>query len=176
MLSLSEQELVDCDKRDNGCNGGLPENAYKTLLEIGGLETEDDYGYDGKDEKCKFNRTKVAARVSGGVEIGQNETQMAQWLLKNGPISVGLNANAMQFYRGGVSHPFKFLCDPSGIDHGVLIVGFGEHDYPMFHKKMPFWTIKNSWGTGWGESGYYRLYRGDGSCGINLLTSSAIVE
>ena len=176
LLNLSEQELVDCDKRDNGCNGGLPENAYKTLLEIGGLETEDDYGYDGKDEKCKFNRTKVAARVSGGVEIGQNETQMAQWLLKNGPISVGLNANAMQFYRGGVSHPFKFLCDPSGIDHGVLIVGFGEHDYPVFHKKMPFWTIKNSWGTGWGESGYYRLYRGDGSCGINMLTSSAIVE
>jgi len=176
LLNLSEQELVDCDKRDNGCNGGLPENAYKTLLEIGGLETEADYGYDGKDEKCKFNRTKVAARVSGGVEIGQNETQMAQWLVKNGPISVGLNANAMQFYRGGVSHPFKFLCDPTGIDHGVLIVGFGEHDYPVFDKKMPFWTIKNSWGTGWGEAGYYRLYRGDGSCGINMLTSSAVVE
>jgi len=176
LLDLSEQELVDCDKRDNGCNGGLPENAYKTLMEIGGLETEEDYGYDGEDEACKFNRTRVAARVSGGVEIGKNETQMAQWLLKNGPISVGLNANAMQFYKGGVSHPFKFLCDPSGIDHGVLIVGFGEHEYPLFKKKMPYWIIKNSWGTGWGESGYYRLYRGDGTCGINLLTSSAIVQ
>ena len=42
--------------RDSGCNGGLPENAYKTLLEIGGLESEADYGYDGEDEKCKFNR------------------------------------------------------------------------------------------------------------------------
>jgi len=176
LLDLSEQELVDCDTRDNGCGGGLPENAYKTLLEIGGLETEADYGYDGKDEACKFNRSRVAARVSGGVEIGQNETQMAQWLLKNGPISVGLNANAMQFYKGGVSHPFQFLCSPDGVDHGVLIVGFGEHDYPMFKKKMPFWIIKNSWGPGWGEAGYYRLYRGDGSCGINTLTSSATVE
>ena len=44
LLSLSEQELVDCDKRDNGCNGGLPENAYKTLLELGGLELESEYG------------------------------------------------------------------------------------------------------------------------------------
>ena len=42
--------------RDSGCNGGLPENAYKTLLEIGGLESEEDYGYDGEDEKCQFNR------------------------------------------------------------------------------------------------------------------------
>ena len=171
LLDLSEQELVDCDKRDNGCNGGLPENAYKTLMEIGGLETEEDYGYDGEDEACKFNRSRVAARVTGGVEIGQNETQMAQWLLQNGPISVGLNANAMQFYRGGVSRPFKFMCDPSGVDHGVLIVGFREHVYPLFHKKLPL--IKNSLGPGWGEQGYYR---GDGSCSINTLTSSTIVE
>jgi len=175
LVSLSEQELVDCDTRDSGCNGGLPENAYKTLLEIGGLESEEDYGYDGEDEKCKFNRTRVVARVSGGVEISKNETKMAQWLFKNGPISVGLNANAMQFYMGGVSHPWKFLCSSEGIDHGVLIVGFGIHEYPLFHKKMPFWIIKNSWGSGWGEQGYYRLYRGDGTCGINMMTSSAVL-
>ena len=105
------------------------------------------------------------------MEIGQNETQMGQWLLQNVPISVGLNANVMQFYRGDVSRPFKFMCDPSGVDHGVLIVGFREHDYPLFHKKLPL--IKNSLGPGWGEQGYYR---GDGSCSINTLTSSTIVE
>ena len=138
-----------------------------TLMEIGGLETKEDYGYDGEGETCKFNRLQVAACVTGGEEIGQNETQMAQWLLQNGPISVGLNANVMQFYRGDVSHPFMFMCDPSGVDHGV------DH-YPLFDKKLPL--IKNSWGPGWGEQGYYRLYRGDGSCGINTLASSTIVE
>ena len=73
----------------------MAENVYKTLMEIG-----------GEGETCKFNRSRVAARVTGGAEISQNETQMAQWLLQNGPISVGLNANVMQFYCGDVSRPF----------------------------------------------------------------------
>ena len=78
------------------------QNAYKTLMDIGGLETEAEYGYDGEDEACKFNRSKVAVRVSGGVEISEDEEEMAKWLLKNGPISIALNAFAMQFYMGGV--------------------------------------------------------------------------
>ena len=66
-------------------------------------------------------------RVSGGVELPQNETQIAQWLVKNGPIAIGLNAFAMQFYFGGVSYPFSFLCDPSGI-----ILSYFEHHLPIF--------------------------------------------
>jgi len=176
LVSLSEQELVDCDKRDYGCNGGFMENAYETLLEIGGLESEEEYGYDGDDEACKFDRSRVVTKVSGGVEISQNETQMAQWLLQNGPISVGLNAFAMQFYMGGVSHPFSFMCGASGIDHGVLIVGFGVHTTKYLHRVQPYWLIKNSWGPSWGEQGYYKLFRGQGVCGINMAASSAIVE
>merc|ERR1712241_104423 len=176
LLSLSEQELVDCDKVDHGCNGGLPENAYKVLVEMGGLETETDYEYDGKDEKCHFEKSKVKATITGGISLPKNETQMAQWLFKNGPISVGLNAAAMQFYYGGISNPFRFLCNPEDLDHGVLIVGFGVHVTKYTKRVQPYWIIKNSWGTGWGEDGYYRLFRGDGVCGINQMATSATVK
>ncbi|XP_012273766.1 uncharacterized protein LOC105696127 [Orussus abietinus] len=175
LLSFSEQELVDCDKLDEGCEGGLPDNAYRSIESLGGLELESEYPYEAEDEKCHFNNSEVIAKVVSAVNITSNETQMAQWLVENGPISVGINANAMQFYMGGVSHPLKFLCNPKELDHGVLIVGYGIHTYPIFKKKLPFWTIKNSWGPRWGEQGYYRVYRGDGTCGVNTMASSAIV-
>ncbi|XP_022818091.1 uncharacterized protein LOC111350680 [Spodoptera litura] len=175
LISLSEQELVDCDKLDDGCNGGLPDNAYRAIEQMGGLELESDYPYEGVGEKCEFNKTLAKVQISGAVNITTNETGMAQWLVHNGPISIGINANAMQFYMGGISHPWKMLCNPTNLDHGVLIVGYGIKDYPLFHKKLPYWIIKNSWGKSWGEQGYYRVYRGDGTCGVNQMASSAII-
>ncbi|XP_043273717.1 uncharacterized protein [Venturia canescens] len=175
LLSLSEQELVDCDKMDSGCNGGLPDVAYRALEQLGGLELEDDYPYDGKDEKCHFNKKKARVQVLSGLNITSDETEMAKWLVQNGPISIGINANAMQFYMGGISHPWKVLCSGDNLDHGVLIVGFGVHTYPLFKRTMPFWIIKNSWGPNWGEQGYYRVYRGDGTCGLNRMATSAVI-
>ncbi|KPJ18449.1 Putative cysteine proteinase CG12163 [Papilio machaon] len=66
------------------------------------------------------------------------------------------------------------LCSPDNLDHGVLIVGYGVSDYPLFHKRLPYWIVKNSWGPSWGERGYYRVYRGDGTCGVNMMASSAV--
>merc|ERR1712232_715158 len=56
LVSLSEQELVDCDKDtgDEGCQGGLPSNAYKDMIQKKlGLETESDYPYAGRNGQCK---------------------------------------------------------------------------------------------------------------------------
>ncbi|XP_018324316.1 uncharacterized protein LOC108736406 [Agrilus planipennis] len=176
LLEFSEQELVDCDTIDEGCNGGLMDNAYRSIEKLGGLETESDYPYEGEQEKCHFRSSLTKVKVSGAVNISTNETDMAKWLVKNGPISIAINANAMQFYLGGVSHPWKFLCDPKSLDHGVLIVGYGMHKYPYLKKTLPYWIVKNSWGKSWGEQGYYLVYRGDGTCGLNQTPSSAIVE
>lgn len=175
LLEFSEQELVDCDKVDEGCNGGLMDNAYRVIEQLGGLETESDYPYEGDDETCHFNPAKVKVQLTGALNISHNETDMAKWLVQNGPIAIAINANAMQFYFGGVSHPFKMLCNPNNLDHGVLIVGYGVHKYSLFNKTLPFWIVKNSWGPSWGEQGYYRVYRGDGTCGLNQTPSSAIV-
>lgn len=91
------------------------------------METEQDYPYDAEDEKCSFNKNKVKVKLSGALNISHDETDMAKWLVQNGPISIAINANAMQFYAGGISHPWKMLCNPNNLDHGVLIVGYGVH-------------------------------------------------
>ncbi|KAK9703517.1 Cathepsin propeptide inhibitor domain (I29) [Popillia japonica] len=162
-------------KHDKMYSGGLMDNAYRAIEEIGGLELESDYPYDAENEKCHYNKTLFRAQLTGAVNISQNEDDMAKWLVANGPIAIAINANAMQFYVGGVSHPWKFLCSPNSLDHGVLIVGYGVHTYPTFKKTMPYWIVKNSWGKSWGEQGYYLVYRGDGTCGVNQTPSSAVV-
>ncbi|SPP84618.1 blast:Putative cysteine proteinase CG12163 [Drosophila guanche] len=176
LKEFSEQELLDCDTTDSACNGGLMDNAYKAIKDIGGLEYEAEYPYEAKKKQCHFNRTLSHVQVSGFVDLPKgNETAMQEWLLTHGPISIGLNANAMQFYRGGVSHPWKTLCSKKNLDHGVLIVGYGVSDYPNFHKTLPYWIVKNSWGPRWGEQGYYRVYRGDNTCGVSEMATSAVL-
>jgi cathepsin F len=98
LISLSEQELVDCDKVDKGCEGGLPSNAYQAIMKLGGLETEADYPYRGEDMTCTFNKSKVVVNINGSITISSDENQMAAWLAAYGPISIGINAAAMQVH------------------------------------------------------------------------------
>uniref|UniRef100_H0WLC6 Cathepsin F n=1 Tax=Otolemur garnettii TaxID=30611 RepID=H0WLC6_OTOGA len=170
LLSLSEQELLDCDKMDKACLGGLPSNAYSAIKNLGGLETEEDYSYQGQMQACNFSAEKAKVYINDSVELSHNEQKLAAWLAKKGPISVAINAFGMQFYRHGISRPLRPLCTPWLIDHAVLIVGYGNRS------DIPFWAIKNSWGTDWGEQGYYYLHRGSGACGVNTMASSAVVE
>lgn len=170
LLSLSEQELVDCDTTtgDHGCQGGLPSNAYTDMVKNNlGLERERAYPYRAEDGECRASKSKEVAFISGWKSVSQDEGQIAAALMKYGPLAIGINAGPMQFYSGGIAHPSRFSCDPTALDHGVAIVGFGTQGGEKF------WIIRNSWGAGWGEDGYYRIIRGQGACGLNTMVTTA---
>jgi cathepsin F len=168
LLDLSEQQLVDCDTADSGCNGGLPSNAFQFMIDQGmGLEGETAYPYTAADGSCHDAKAQEKAFITAWHQISTDETQIASSLQQYGPLSIGINANTLQFYTGGVANPSKMLCNPSALDHGVAIVGFGSDG------GQDYWTIRNSWGSSWGESGYFRMVRGSGACGLNTDVTTA---
>lgn len=106
--------MVDCDKVDEGCNGGFMTLAYDQIIAMGGLMTEDDYKYEGRrHDQCQLDKTKIKVQIDGYANITSDEngswnisfktifdlfisSEMAEWLANNAPISIGLNANMMQ--------------------------------------------------------------------------------
>ena len=182
LTSLSEQQLVDCDHEcdphepracDSGCNGGLPSNAMEYIEKNGGLDTEKSYPYVGINEReCKADKGSVSAHVGNFTILkAGDEAQMKAALVANGPLSIGINAIHMQFYLGGVSCPY--VCPKHSLDHGVLITGYGKAGAARARlAKVDYWTIKNSWGPGWGEKGFIRVCSGKNMCGLgNMVTS-----
>lgn len=85
-------------------------------------------------------------------------------MIKNGPISIAVDASDFQFYGGGVFT--KNQCPNSKVNHAVVIVGYGTEN------GIPFWKVRNSWGANWGEKGYLRMERGTGTCGLVLNYSA----
>ncbi|KAF5396609.1 Cysteine proteinase [Paragonimus heterotremus] len=113
---------------------------------MGGLEAQRDYPYVGWDQTCRMDRSKLLAKIDGSIVLEQNEQKQAAWLAEHGPTSSALNANYLQFYQYGISHPSRSQCPPEGVNHAVLSVGYGTEG------GVPYWIIKNSWGARWGEN------------------------
>jgi cathepsin F len=172
LMEFSEQQLVDCDigGEDQGCNGGLMDQAFNYLQKVG-VMGEDDYSYKGSDGKCQYDATKVRAKVTGQSAAPTDEAQIKQLLFENGPYAIAINATPLQFYFWGIFDPyFDFICNPQELNHGVLLVGYGVD------RGYPYWIVKNSWGTSWGESGYFRIIANKGACGMNTYVVTANVE
>lgn len=165
LTPASEQELVSCDTNDNGCGGGLMDNAFEWLVsnQNGNIVTENSYQYvsgNGNAPACSLQpgSMPIAATITGHHDLPQNEQQMAAWCFTGGPVSIGVDATSWQTYNGGILTD----CVSQQVDHGVLIVGF-DLTY-----STPYWIVKNSWGPSWGESGYIRIAYGSDQC---LITS-----
>ena len=181
MKTLSEQMLVDCDTSDSGCNGGLMEYTFTWLKNNGGIMTDTDYPYKGTKQTCKSDKSKyVAMKVTGYKKLGSSsstwspvdEDQIKEFLYTTGPLAVALNANPLQTYSSGVLDKTSAQCSSSGINHAVTMVGYGYDS----SSRLDYWLVKNSWGKSWGESGYFRIRRGNGTCGINCYITTATVS
>lgn len=122
--------------------------------------------------KLDKNKFVKGLKVGSWKAIDQNETIIAEQLMKIGPLSVALNAELLQFYHRGVFEPHHF-CNPKKLDHAVLLVGFGK-EKTLFGEKI-YWKVKNSWGPKWGEDGYFRIERNVGMCGINTQVTTAVL-
>eukprot|EP00286_Rhodomonas_abbreviata_P006493 CAMPEP_0181343572 /NCGR_PEP_ID=MMETSP1101-20121128/31661_1 /TAXON_ID=46948 /ORGANISM="Rhodomonas abbreviata, Strain Caron Lab Isolate" /LENGTH=361 /DNA_ID=CAMNT_0023455217 /DNA_START=41 /DNA_END=1126 /DNA_ORIENTATION=+ len=180
LVSLSEEELVQCDTRsDEGCNGGLMDNAYQWIIQNGGIASEEVYPYisgNGTRGMCHMVtlKTKVAS-IEDWCDLNVGDEKDLELALMQQPVAVAIEADqtSFQFYSGGVLPSKK--CGTK-LDHGVLAVGFG---YSKKHK-MHYWIVKNSWGSQWGDEGYIMLQKMSphthhSCCGIANAASYPVV-
>ncbi|KAK7092519.1 procathepsin L-like [Littorina saxatilis] len=174
LVSLSEQNLVDCSKKEGnmGCMGGLMDQAFKYIKKNHGIDTEASYPYKAKTgRKCEFKQPEVGATLTSWKDIPKgNEKDLQKASAELGPISVAIDAGhqSFQLYKRGVYTERE--CSPKKLDHGVLVVGFGEE------VAEKYWLVKNSWGATWGQEGYIMMARDkENMCGIATQASYPIV-
>jgi len=171
---LSTQQIISCDKTDDGCDGGDTVTAYKYVKKVGGIDTAADYPdkshNTGRTGKCTWDKKEVA-KVTGftyatkpcnsGSCKHQDENALAAALVSKGPISICVNAggSGWQNYKKGV-YSRKCSGAASDLDHCVQLVGYDKSG------STPYWIVRNSWNTDWGINGYMHLKMGENLCGV----------
>ncbi|XP_037696946.1 dipeptidyl peptidase 1 isoform X2 [Choloepus didactylus] len=175
---LSPQEVVSCSQYAQGCDGGFPYLIAGKYAQDFGLVEEDCFPYTGTDSPCKmkedcFRYYSSEYHYVGGFYGGCNEALMRLELVHHGPMAIAFEVYDDFFhYRKGVYH-HTGLKDPFNpfevTNHAVLLVGYGTDSA----SGMDYWTVKNSWGTVWGEDGYFRIRRGTDECGIESIAMAA---
>ena len=165
LVSLSEQNLVDCVEKDYGCSGGWPADGIDYVIENHGIDTEDSYEYTARDGHCSYSKRSIGATMSKDVAIESgSEESLKSAVATAGPVAVAIDASwsSFQFYYSGVY--VENDCASVNLDHGVTAVGYGTTE-----DGQDYWIIKNSWGYSWGDAGYVKI--APNQCGITKSAS-----
>uniref|UniRef100_A0A3Q3EJA6 Dipeptidyl peptidase 1 n=1 Tax=Labrus bergylta TaxID=56723 RepID=A0A3Q3EJA6_9LABR len=174
---LSPQQVVSCSEYSQGCDGGFPYLIGKYAQDFG-IVDESCFPYIGKDSPCGVPQNCFRVYTAeyyyvGGFYGGCSEMAMMMDLVKNGPMAVAFEVYPdFMHYREGIYHhtgladafnPFELT------NHAVLLVGYGR----CHMTGQKYWIVKNSWGTNWGEDGYFRIRRGSDECSIESIAVAA---
>jgi len=171
LVSLSEQNLVDCStaQGNDGCQGGLMDQAFQYVISNNGIDTEDSYAYTATGpNQCQFQTSNIGATISSYQDVSSGDEGALQTAAGQQPVSVAIDAShqSFQMYSSGVY--YEPDCSTSQLDHGVLVVGYGTDD----SSGSDYWIVKNSWGSDWGMSGYINMSRNkNNNCGIATSAS-----
>jgi cathepsin L len=165
LFSLSEQNIVDCDSKASGCDGGAPDGAFDYVLfyQNGEFATEADYPWTAAAGTCVWDQSRGVAPLRGRASADPNEDALAD-AVWTGPVVCTVDAahSSFQLYSGGIYD--EPACSSTELNHPVAAVGWGTDC------EVPCWIVRNSWGTQWGESGYIRMVRNkNNQCGIASL-------
>jgi C1A family cysteine protease len=158
---LSMEQIVDCDTTDQGCNGGLPSNAYNYVNSAGGLDNYANYPYvagDGQAGSCQnpLPSNPVAdVPAQNDAQTISGEDGLYQQASTAGPVSVCVDATTWQQYQGGV-----ITSCTNNIDHCVQLTGYSSYS------SQGYWIVRNSWGADWGQSGFIWVAIGQDLCSI----------
>lgn len=168
LVSLSEQQLVDCSWLNHGCNGGMFDLAFMYAKKHP-LETEANYPYTAKSglfHKCKFDKTKGVVEATGYNDVKKNSAAQLKASIVKGPTSVAVEADKPVFHQYTSGVITGSSCG-TAMDHAILAVGYGSDN------GQDYYIVKNSWTAQWGEQGYVRIGIEDGAgvCGIQQSAS-----
>ncbi|CAG2100714.1 unnamed protein product [Medioppia subpectinata] len=173
LVTLSEENLIDCSRTGNkGCGGGNMVYAYDYIIKNGGIDSEPSYPYSSAinttDHPCVYKAaSKLATLEDYEYKAPGSESDLTAQVANVGPISVGFDASQktkIRLYKSGVySDP---NCSSTVLNHAVTVVGYGNEN------GKDFYLVKNSWGTAFGNKGYFKLARNAGNmCGVATFYS-----
>lgn len=161
---LSPQDMVSCDSRDHGCDGGSMVNSWSYLTNTG-IVPDSCFPYTsgrGSVSSCPRTCPATGDSFSSQKKKAKNfyhvTSNIESEIMKNGPVEAGMSVyrDFYHYSTGVYSHIYG---DYMG-GHAVKIVGWGSSG------STPYWIVANSWGTRWGMQGYFWITRGENECGI----------